>query len=169
MSARDEFGLTLKQRKFCDYYLISGNGTDSAIKAGYSKKTAYAIAEENLRKLEIKAYIDKRRAKHAEKLEITQEMILKNLLEVSNFCKQIEEYPAGIGEKTLLRKKMIDAQAVLRANELLGKTTGIKLFVESKEVKVDAEVKNITDKEEKLKLAKQIALSLINPEILDEI
>lgn len=43
--------LTLKQQKFIDFYLQTGNATKSAIEAGYSKKTAHAIGGENLRKL----------------------------------------------------------------------------------------------------------------------
>jgi phage terminase small subunit len=35
--------LTLKQQKFIDYYIQTGNATQSAINAGYSKKTAYKI------------------------------------------------------------------------------------------------------------------------------
>ncbi|HEN7429532.1 TPA: terminase small subunit [Streptococcus agalactiae] len=37
--------LTLKQQKFIDEYIICGNATDAAIKAGYSKKTAGQIGE----------------------------------------------------------------------------------------------------------------------------
>lgn len=50
--------LTLKQKRFADEYIISGNATEAAIKAGYSKKTAYSIGDENLKKPEIKTYID---------------------------------------------------------------------------------------------------------------
>jgi phage terminase small subunit len=46
--------LTLKQAKFTKEYLKSGNGTQAAIKAGYSKNSAHDIASENLRKPEIK-------------------------------------------------------------------------------------------------------------------
>ena len=49
--------LTPKQKKFCEYYIQSGNATDAARKAGYSKKTAEAIGLENLGKPVIKAYI----------------------------------------------------------------------------------------------------------------
>lgn len=37
--------LTQKQRKFIDEYLVSGNATQSALKAGYSKRTAYRLAD----------------------------------------------------------------------------------------------------------------------------
>ena len=52
--------LTLKQKAFADYYIQTGNATEAAIKAGYSKKTAYSIGEQNLKKLEVKKYIDER-------------------------------------------------------------------------------------------------------------
>lgn len=52
--------MTPKQKKFCDEYIKSGNAKQSAIKAGYSPKTAYSIGNENLNKPELKAYIDER-------------------------------------------------------------------------------------------------------------
>ena len=52
--------LTDKQRAFINAYLVSWNATKAAIEAGYSAKTAYAIGEQNLRKLEIRAEINRR-------------------------------------------------------------------------------------------------------------
>lgn len=52
--------MTPKQRKFADEYIQSGNATRSAIKAGYSKKTAYSVGSENLTKPDIKNYISER-------------------------------------------------------------------------------------------------------------
>lgn len=52
-------GLTEKQEKFCNEYIKNGfNGTKAAIDAGYSKDTAYSIANENLNKPEIKSRIE---------------------------------------------------------------------------------------------------------------
>lgn len=53
--------LTHKQRMFADEYLRCGNATEAALKAGYSKKTARSIANENLTKPDIKAYINRKR------------------------------------------------------------------------------------------------------------
>ena len=55
---RDEFGLTLKQRKFADLYLQYGNKTKAAIEAGYSKRSASAIADETLGNPKIVAYLE---------------------------------------------------------------------------------------------------------------
>lgn len=62
--------LTLKQKRFCDFYLTgNGNATDAVINAGYNVKqkngkpdrmVARNIASENLAKLGILAYINER-------------------------------------------------------------------------------------------------------------
>lgn len=52
--------LTPKQQAFADYYLETGNATESAKRAGYSEQTAYSIGNENLKKPEISAYIEER-------------------------------------------------------------------------------------------------------------
>lgn len=57
--------LTPKQKKFADEYIKTGNATQSAIEAGYSKKTAAVIGAENLIKPNIKSYIAERMAEIA--------------------------------------------------------------------------------------------------------
>ena len=52
--------LTEKQLAFCEFYIECGNATEAAKKAGYSKKTAYSVGSENLKKPEISAYIENR-------------------------------------------------------------------------------------------------------------
>ena len=49
--------LTVKQQKFCVEYIKSGNATEAALKAGYKRRTAYSIGNENLKKPELKKYI----------------------------------------------------------------------------------------------------------------
>ena len=49
--------INAKQRLFCIEYLKDWNATQAAIRAGYAKKTAYSIGQENLKKPELKAYI----------------------------------------------------------------------------------------------------------------
>lgn len=46
--------LTQKQESFCINYFQTGNATQAAIIAGYSRKTAAAIAAQNLQKLNIR-------------------------------------------------------------------------------------------------------------------
>lgn len=52
--------LNFRQKKFCrEYVKNKGNATKAALKAGYSKKTAYHSGYENLKKPQISEYIAK--------------------------------------------------------------------------------------------------------------
>lgn len=69
--------LTDKQKKFCLEYLIDLNGTQAAIRAGYSQNTARAIAFENLTKPDIVEELNRLRADIVKKTKITPERILQ--------------------------------------------------------------------------------------------
>lgn len=71
--------MTPKMEKFVDEYLVDLNATQAAIRAGYSKKTAYSIGVINLKKPEIQAALQKRQKAAAEKLEISRDRVLKEL------------------------------------------------------------------------------------------
>jgi phage terminase small subunit len=76
----DKLGLTSKQKRFADEWLIDFNGTQAAIRAKYSAKTANEQAAQLLAKLSIKKYIDARKAELSEKLGLTQELVRKQWL-----------------------------------------------------------------------------------------
>ena len=57
MDKSSEIKLTPKQKLFCEAYLRTLNGTQSALEAGYSKSSASTIASENLKKPNINKYI----------------------------------------------------------------------------------------------------------------
>nr|DAP54681.1 MAG TPA: Terminase small subunit [Caudoviricetes sp.] len=68
--------LTLKQQKFADEYIISGNATQSAIKAGYSEKYANTNAVKLLQNTTIKAYLDERLSElNSKKIADQQEVL----------------------------------------------------------------------------------------------
>lgn len=69
--------LTSKQQRFVEEYLIDFNGTQAAIRAGYKENSAHDIASENLRKPEIKAYIEAKKAEMAERCAVTVERVLQ--------------------------------------------------------------------------------------------
>ncbi len=73
--------LTLKQRKFVDAYLISGNASEAARQAGYSVKTAGSIGEENLKKPAIADAIKAAGEKAAEMAGVTQAWVMQRLQE----------------------------------------------------------------------------------------
>ena len=60
--------LTPKQKAFVrEYKANGGNGTQAAVKAGYSENTADVIATENLRKPSIREALEKEEKKLQEK------------------------------------------------------------------------------------------------------
>lgn len=69
--------LNPRQKAFADYYIESGNITEAAVRAGYSKKTAANIGSENLRKPEISAYI----AARMKEIESDRILTLKDIQE----------------------------------------------------------------------------------------
>jgi phage terminase small subunit len=71
--------LTDKQQRFCDEYLIDLNGTQAAIRAGYSEKTASAQAARLLANVKVQSQIQKRKQERVERTEITQDMVLQEL------------------------------------------------------------------------------------------
>ena len=68
--------LTDKQEKFCLQYIVDLNGTQAAIRAGYSKKTADVIATQNLVKLSIKKRIDELKEKAAKEAGVSIQDVL---------------------------------------------------------------------------------------------
>lgn len=52
--------LTDKQKRFCEEYLKDFNGTQAAIRAGYSEATSQQIGSENLSKPVIKEYLNEK-------------------------------------------------------------------------------------------------------------
>lgn len=72
-------GMSARCIRFCHEYVIYLNGTQSAIRAGYSKTHADVTACRLLRNVQVKTFIDELKAKVAEKLEIRQEDIVEEL------------------------------------------------------------------------------------------
>ena len=75
--------LTAKQMRFVDEYLIDLNATQAAIRAGYSPRTSYSIGVDLLKKPEIQALLQKKRQKLSDKLEVSQEKVIKELAAVA--------------------------------------------------------------------------------------
>ena len=153
--------MTEKQKRFCDEYLTDLNATQAAIRAGYAKKTAYSIGEENLRKPELKEYIEKRMAEKESQLIADQDEVMRYLTSVMRREKMESVVVTLNTEKTsyvpdengTMRKQsvkqeipqIIEIPAQLRdankAAELLGKAYGI--YTDKVDVDADMDL-NIT-------------------------
>ena len=139
--------LTLKQQRFADEYIISGNATEAAIKAGYSKKTARSIADENLTKPDIKTYIDEKLKELSDKKIADQQEVLAYLTSVLRGETQseivvVEGQGEGISRAKPMQKAP-DERERLKAAELRGKRMG--LFKERIELSTDEPSKKLSD------------------------
>lgn len=133
--------MTAKQQRFCDEYLIDLNATQAAIRAGYSKKTAYSIGIENLKKPDLKKYIEERMAEKESELIAGQDEVLKYLTSVMRGTSQASVLARGYDGVEEVIEKPPDEKERLKAAELLGKRYG--LYTEKVEQAVDMEL-NIT-------------------------
>lgn len=137
--------LTAKQQRFCDEYLIDLNATQAAIRAGYSKKTAKQIGQENLTKPDLKSYIQQRMDEKEKELIADQNEVLKYLTSVirgqSRSSVVVVENIGDYMSEAREMEKAPDEKERLKAAELLGKAHGI--FTDKVEQTVDMDL-NIT-------------------------
>jgi len=82
---KDKQGLTAKQRRFCEEYVIDWNASRAALAAGYGKKSAEVTGNRNLHKPAVKAYIEEIQKDLAQLAGLSQ---LRNLNEYKKiaFC-----------------------------------------------------------------------------------
>lgn len=122
--------LTVKQKKFADEYIISGNATESYLKA-YAKQSR-SSAEANARKLlgnhSVKTYIDERMQELNDAAIAKQEEVLKYLTSVmrgESLSSEIvvEGVGDGCSEARVMEKPPSEKDRI-KAAELLGKRYG---------------------------------------------
>ncbi len=138
--------LTIKQRKFADNYIKSGNATESYIKAGYSVKTRNIAEVEGcklLRNPKVSNYVEDNMNKLSNNKIATAEEVLEYLTRVARGEEKEQEavYNSNAG-----KVELVDVTPALRertkAAELLGKRYAI--FTDKKEIDVNVN-KNLED------------------------
>lgn len=136
-------GLTLKQRKFCDEYIISGNTEQAAIKAGYSKAYARGNAHKLVANVSMKSYIAERMAELDSKKIAKQEEVLAYLTSIMRGL-ETEQTLRGMGEgMQTIDDIEVSAKDRIKAAELLGKRYG--MWTDKQEVTGDIAVTFIDD------------------------
>ena len=133
--------LTAKQQRFCDEYLIDMNITQAAIRAGYSKKTAYAIGQENLKKPMVKEYIEKRMAEKEAALIADQTEVMQYLTSVMRGGSSSSVLARNEAGADWVIEKPPDEKERLKAAELLGRAH--MMFTDKVQQDVDMDL-NIT-------------------------
>ena len=74
--------LNQRQELFCREYIKDLNGTQAAIRAGYSPRTADRMAYELLKKPEIQAFVLQSKAERVEEVKVDANYVLKRLIEI---------------------------------------------------------------------------------------
>lgn len=110
--------LTDKQKKFINEYLVDLNGTQAAIRAGYSEKTARFIATENLSKPYMQEAIQEAQKELAKKSGISPERVLAELAKIGfadikqyleyKTAKTVVDHDPETGEPVIDYKQIID-------------------------------------------------------------
>jgi phage terminase small subunit len=91
----DLLKLTPRQRLFVDEYVLCNNASEAARRAGYSEKTAGAIATENLQKPAIRQAIAALRSDNAARLDLTRQDVLAGILEAIEMARVMAD-PAAM-------------------------------------------------------------------------
>ena len=106
--------MSKKKKKFCDYYIESGNATQSAIRAGYSERTARSQGQRLLTCVDIKQYIEQRQKQ-------TETKRTASMIEVKEFWASV------------LFSKEESTYNKIKVSELIAKTNGA--FTENLNIK----------------------------------
>lgn len=121
--------LSEKQRLFIKEYLVDLNATQAAIRAGYSAKTAYRQGADLLQKTSIREAIEKAQAERSQRVEVTQDYVINNLVEIVERTMQRAPVTNRKGEQVTDEEGRavwcFDAKGANRALELLGKHLGV--------------------------------------------
>ncbi|MBK8006770.1 MAG: terminase small subunit [Gemmatimonadetes bacterium] len=120
--------LSGKQQRFVEEYLIDRNGTQAAIRAGYSPRSAEDMAKQNLRTPKVAAAIAAASAQVTAKAEVTVDLVLRELVQNVTDARRHGDFAASN-----------------RACELLGKH--LSMFVDRLEHRFTRDLDKLTDAE----------------------
>lgn len=129
--------LSERRKKFLRLIFQGEERRSAAIGAGYSKNGADVRASEILNMPEAQEYLKSMETKVVEsvmqKIGITKEQIIEDLLSIKNRCMVAESVLDRRGQPT--GEYQFDSNGAIRALHLLGKELG--MFIDKKEVKID--------------------------------
>lgn len=163
-------GLSDKQRRFVEEYLVDLNATQAAIRAGYSEKTAGQAAFNLFKKVEIQNAISEAQNARSKRTQITQDRVLQEFAKIG--FSDIRSLFTEDGNLRPLSALDADAAAALSSVEVVTKNLGdgeveyvhkIKLwdkvgsltqigrhlgmFVDKTEVRTVKKIEDMTDEE----------------------
>lgn len=144
--------LSPKQQKFVKEYLVDLNGTQAAIRAGYSPRTANEQGAQNLAKLSVQQALQKAMKTQEKRTEVTADRVVQELVKIAyaDLKDFVEFGPEGVRIKdsqavdgTMLaevsetesktgRNRRVKLHDKMKALELLGRHLG--MFIDKHEL-----------------------------------
>jgi phage terminase small subunit len=125
-------GLTPKQQRFVEEYLVDLNATAAARRAGYSERNADKIGPELLGKTRVASAIAARQATRSTRVNVKQDYVLTNLTEVVERCMQRAPVMVRHGKEWIQATDedgrdvwRFDAKGAVSALNLLGSHLGL--------------------------------------------
>lgn len=136
--------LTDKQELFCQEYIIDLNAKQSAVRAGYSEKSAQEQGSRLLSYAKVQDRIQELKKNRLDRLNISQDYVISTIVDTIERCKQAE--PVMIkdvdGSWVESGEYKFDANSVLKGAEMLGKHIGF-FEKDNKQVKAEFNVINL--------------------------
>lgn len=126
--------LTPRQSRFVDEYLVDANGTQAAIRAGYSASGARVAAHRLLTNVAISSRLEARQRVDAARLSVTRETVLQRLLDAFDLAKE-EREPATMVSAARELGKLLGFYAPIRVDATL----------ETKELAARGQFERMTD------------------------
>lgn len=117
-----------RQEQFCHEYIVDYNGTQAAIRAGYSEKAARVQASKLLTKANVLARVRELQHEQVQRLAVTSDFVVLRLMDTLERCmaaQPVMVWNADRGRKVESGEYIFDSKGALRALELLGKHMGM--------------------------------------------
>jgi phage terminase small subunit len=132
--------ITDQQKKFCQEYMKDFNGTQAAIRAGYSKKTANEQAVRLLANISLQKYLETLKVKAADKNQELTERIKNELIKIGfsdirefldsdNTVKDISQLPSSL---TVCVESIKKSETEFGEGKSAGTKTSIQFKLHSK-------------------------------------
>ncbi|MDR2647635.1 MAG: terminase small subunit [Oscillospiraceae bacterium] len=96
--------LNARQERFCREYVTDYNGTQAAIRAGYSVKTANEQAAQLLAKLSIQEHIAQLQKQVTKRLCLSEDRVIQELVRIQERALEVRAYPSAIRALELIGK-----------------------------------------------------------------
>ena len=128
--AESQQELTPKQSTFCREYVVDLNGTQAAIRAGYSPRSANEQAARALAKANIRAEVNRLLDERTQRVEVDADFVVRALVE--NVLRSMQAIPIRDSEGNPNGEYRYNGAVANKALELLGRHLG--MFTDKHEI-----------------------------------